>query len=58
MHNVGDDFLLRFLRMQKLNVNKAIAVMENYIGFRTNSPEWFDNLDISDNDLNDLITSG
>ena len=44
--------------MQKLNVNKAIAVMENYLGFRTNSSEWFDDLDISNSDLNDLISSG
>jgi len=58
LENVSDDFLLRFLRMQKLNVNKAIAVMENYLGFRTNSSEWFDDLDISNSDLNDLISSG
>ena len=44
--------------MQKMNVNKSISVMENYLGFRTNSPEWFERLDVTEADLNDLITSG
>ena len=36
LRDASDDFLLRFLRMQKMNVNKSISVMENYLGFRTN----------------------
>ena len=58
LRDASDDFLLRFLRMQKMNVNKSISVMENYLGFRTNSPEWFERLDVTEADLNDLITSG
>jgi len=54
-----DDFLLRFLRMQKMDVQKAAKVLDNYVGFRTDNPEWFDNLDINkDTQLNDVISSG
>lgn len=54
-----DEFLLRFLRMQKMDVQKAAKVLDNYVGFRTDNPEWFDNLDINkDTQLNDVISSG
>lgn len=53
-----EEFLLRFLRMQKMDVQKAAKVLDNYVGFRTDNPEWFDNLDIKDQQLNDVISSG
>lgn len=54
-----DEFLLRFLRMQKSDVKKAAKVLDNYLAFRTASPEWFDNLDIKkDQQMDDLISSG
>lgn len=55
--NATDEFLLRFLRMQKTDVQKAAKVLDNYLGFRTNNPEWF-NLDVKDETLNELMTSG
>ena len=44
--NVSDEFLLRFLRVQKSDVKKAAVVLDNYIQFRSNCPKWFDELDI------------
>ena len=46
LKDASDSFLLRFLRMQKTDVKKASTVLDNYIRFRTNTPEWFENLDI------------
>jgi len=58
LKDVPDSFLMRFLRMQKTNVEKAANVLDNYIRFRTNTPEWFHNLDIQDERISDLIRSG
>ena len=44
--NAPDTFLLRFLRMQKTDVKKAAVVLDNYVRFRSNTPEWFEKLDI------------
>ena len=46
LKDVPDTFLLRFIRMQKTDAKKAANVLDNYVKFRTNSPEWFENLDI------------
>ena len=46
LKDAPDTFLLRFLRMQKSDVKKASHVLDNYVTFRTNTPEWFENLDI------------
>jgi len=58
LKDVPDSFLLRFLRMQKTNVEKAANVLDNYIRFRTNTPEWFENLDVQDERISELIRSG
>lgn len=58
LKDAPDTFLLRFLRMQKSDVRKASHVLDNYVTFRTNTPEWFENLDIQDQRLSDLIRSG
>ena len=44
--DISDEFLLRFLRVQKFDVKKAAVVLDNYIQFRSNCPNWFDELDI------------
>jgi len=51
-------FLLRFLRMQKFQVQEAQTVLEKYIKMRTQHPNWFANLDIRDPKLNELIRRG
>merc|ERR1719361_1753560 len=58
LKDVPDTFLLRFLRMQKTDAKKAANVLDNYVKFRTNSPEWFENLDIQDERISELILSG
>jgi len=58
LKDVPDSFLMRFLRMQKTNVEKAANVLDNYIRFRTNTPEWFENLDVQDERISELIRSG
>ena len=58
LKNTTDEFLLRFLRMKKTNVPKAAAALDKYISFRSTNPEWFEKLDIRENQLNDLISSG
>lgn len=58
LKNVPDTFLLRFLRMQKMDVKKAGDVLENYIRFRSNTPEWFEKLDIQEERISELIRSG
>ena len=51
-------FLLRFLRWQKFKVQDAQTVLEKYIKMRTQHPTWFQNLDIRDPKLNELIRGG
>jgi len=58
LKDAPDAFLLRFLRMQKTDAKKAATVLDNYVKFRTNSPEWFENLDIQDERISELIQSG
>lgn len=58
LKDVPDTFLLRFLRMQKTDAKKASTVLDNYVRFRKNSPEWFENLDIQDERISELILSG
>jgi len=58
LKDASDSFLLRFLRMQKTDVKKASTVLDNYIRFRTNTPEWFENLDIKNEKISELIRSG
>jgi len=58
LKDAPDKFLLRFLRMQKTDVKKAAMVLNNYIRFRTNTPEWFEDLDIKNESISELIRSG
>ena len=51
-------FLLRFLRWQKFKVQDAQTVLDKYIKMRTQHPNWFQNLDIRDPKLNELIRRG
>jgi len=53
-----DNFLLRFLRMQKFRVEKSCAVMEKYLMMREDNPCYFRNLDILNPILKELVLSG
>jgi len=60
IHNcrTDDNFLLRFLRMQKFRVDKSCAVLEKYTLMREEYPWYFRNLDISRPELKELVLSG
>lgn len=52
------NFLLRFLRMQKHNVINSSLVLEKYLTMRVQHPNWFQNLDIRDPAIYELVTNG
>lgn len=52
------NFLLRFLRMQKFSLPKTQMVLDKYIDMRVQHPNWFQNLDIRDNAIHELVTNG
>jgi hypothetical protein len=55
----NDFFLLRFLRAQKFDLQKATKMLEKYLILRADNPDWFLNLDpASDSNLNELLTKG
>lgn len=41
---LADDNLARFLRCRKLNMEYAMNTFLNYIKFKQDHPEWFENL--------------
>ncbi|KAF7988467.1 hypothetical protein HCN44_001040 [Aphidius gifuensis] len=51
-------FLLRFLRTKKFSVPLAQEMLERYLTIRQLYPEWFQNLDINDPDIENIIDSG
>ncbi|XP_026462070.1 clavesin-2 isoform X2 [Ctenocephalides felis] len=53
-----DLFLLRFLRTKKFSVPQSCEMLERYLSVRQLHPDWFQNLDIDDPALDDIITSG
>merc|ERR1719350_1657136 len=52
------NFLLRFLRMQKHKVEKSSLVLEKYLTMRCSHPKWFQNLDIQDPLVSELVHNG
>lgn len=58
LKGVPDEFLVRFLRVQKTDPSKAADVLDKYVTFRTTSPQWFHGLDVQDPKLQDLISRG
>ena len=55
----SDNFLLRFLRVQKFDVSKACKMLEKYLILRTEHPEWFANWDLAqDINLYELFHCG
>jgi len=52
------NFLLRFLRMQKHRVEKSSLVLEKYLHMRCSHPKWFQNLDIQDPLVAELVLGG
>ncbi|XP_043286862.1 clavesin-1 isoform X2 [Venturia canescens] len=51
-------FLLRFLRTKKFSLPMAQEMLERYLTIRQLYPEWFQNLDIDDPDIEAIIDSG
>lgn len=51
-------FLLRFLRTKKFSVPLAQDMLERYLTIRQLYPNWFQNLDINDPDMEAIIDSG
>jgi len=58
-HSRSDpSFLLRFLRTNKYKIEKTCAMIERYLKMRMDHPKWFQNLDIEDPLVQELIMSG
>ena len=51
-------FLLRFLRTKKFSLPMAQDMLERYLTIRQLYPDWFQNLDINDPELEAIIDSG
>ncbi|XP_043482323.1 clavesin-2 [Leptopilina heterotoma] len=51
-------FLLRFLRTKKFSLPLAEEMLERYLTMRQLYPDWFQNLDINDPDIEAIIDSG
>lgn len=51
-------FLLRFLRVRKFTQLAARKTLENYWKARTDSPEWFQNIDSCDPDIQEIVGTG
>lgn len=55
---VDIEFLLRFLRVRKFTQLEARKTLEHYWTARTQSPEWFKDIDSCDPDLQEIIGTG
>lgn len=55
---LDSNFLLRFLRMQKHNMERTTLVLEKYLIMRVQHPNWFQRLDIRDPAIHELVTNG
>lgn len=51
-------FLLRFLRTKKFSLPMAEEMLERYLTIRQLYPNWFQNLDIQDPDIEAIIDAG
>lgn len=51
-------FLLRFLRTKKFSVPLALEMLERYLVIRQLYPNWFRQLDVEDQTINDILDSG
>ncbi|XP_033191707.1 clavesin-2 [Bombus vancouverensis nearcticus] len=51
-------FLLRFLRTKKFSVPMAEEMLERYLTIRQLYPNWFQNLDVEDKDIEAIIDAG
>ncbi|TRY61207.1 hypothetical protein TCAL_03680 [Tigriopus californicus] len=60
LQNVRTDhsFLVRFLRFQKFNLESTKTVFDKYIHMRQHHSEWFQNLDIQEPKMRDIMSSG
>jgi len=55
---MDNNFLLRFLRMQKFQLKEARDILEKYLTMRCQYPSWFHNLDCQDTALSELVDRG
>merc|ERR1719430_2355081 len=53
-----DNFLLRFLRMQKHRAERSCTVLEKYLAMRGEHPHYFRRLDIRSSAVNELVHNG
>jgi len=53
-----NNFLLRFLRMQKFDIEESQNILEKYLTMRCQYPAWFKNLDCKDPALSELVDCG
>uniref|UniRef100_A0A336MMV3 CSON003210 protein n=2 Tax=Culicoides sonorensis TaxID=179676 RepID=A0A336MMV3_CULSO len=51
-------FLLRFLRPKKFSVPQACELLEQYLIYRQQFPEWFTKLDPNDPEMAELVDAG
>lgn len=51
-------FLLRFLRTKKFSLPMAQEMLERYLSIRQVYPNWFQNLDIEDPDIEAIVDAG
>ncbi|KAK2576914.1 hypothetical protein KPH14_005535 [Odynerus spinipes] len=51
-------FLLRFLRTKKFSLPMAQEMLERYLTIRQLYPDWFQNLDVDDPDIQAIVDSG
>lgn len=52
------EFLLRFLRARKFSQLEARKTLENYWTCKTNTPEWYRNVDPADEAMQEILKSG
>jgi len=55
---LDSNFLLRFLRMQKFDLEATQDIFEKYLTMRCQYPSWFQNLDCKDTALTELVDRG
>jgi len=52
------NFILRFLRMQKFDIQESCTILDKYLTMRGQYPAWFQNLDCRDPAISDLVEAG
>jgi len=53
-----DHFLLKFLRGCKFSLERSKEKLDTYYSCKTACPEWFDNWDVTEKVVQDMIDMG